>query len=299
MNDVLISESRKTMAGEINLTPTCSFIEFSSGNQAIPARSWGSIKDSHAAVLLVHGLGGHSAWFETIGRRLKVKGIYSVAYDQLGFGKRGKEKLSSYSQWLDDLSSVYTQLQNEIGDKPLYLAGNSMGAVVVCASANRLQPSGLVLFSPGFDGYPETFKLSYKACGILSALFAPQREIAVPYTPELVSRDGGAVAYMHADPERRFTVPGVMLLELLKLTGESRKQTKLIKCPTLMFTSGVDRIVSNAVNTEVFDQMRNENKKRIHMGESWHDLMFDPAIDQVSDQLANWIRQASKATTAP
>lgn len=299
MHDVLVSESRKAMTGEINLTPTCSFIELSAGKQTIPARSWGSIKDSHAVVLLVHGLGGHSAWFETIGRRLKVKGVYSVAYDQLGFGKRGKEKLTSYSQWLDDLSSVFKQLQKEIGDKPLYLAGNSMGAVVVCASASALSPHGLVLFSPGFDGYPETFKLSYKACGILSALVAPQREIAVPYTPELVSRDAGAVAYMLNDPERRFTVPGGMLLELLKLTGESRKQAKQIKCPTLMFTSGVDRIVSNAVNAEVFDKIPSQDKKRIHMGESWHDLMFDPAIDQVSEQLANWIRQSSKTKAAP
>jgi len=58
-----------------------------------------------------------------------------------------------------------------------------------------------------------------------------------------------------------------------------------------MFTSGVDRIVNNEVSTRVFDQLVAPNKKRSHIKEAWHDLMFDPEIDQVVDEVATFVSQ--------
>jgi len=62
-----------------------------------------------AGAILVHGLGAHSGWFEALGRRLRIRRIYSIAYDQVGFGKRKDEDFISYNQWLEDLETAFGQ----------------------------------------------------------------------------------------------------------------------------------------------------------------------------------------------
>jgi alpha-beta hydrolase superfamily lysophospholipase len=284
------------MASDINLTPTSSCFEITSQN--IPARSWGQTKDCHAAVVLVHGLGAHSGWFETLGRRLKVHGIYSVSYDQRGFGKRANQPLVSYNQWLDELCSVYEAVQDQVGNKPVFLAGNSMGGIEVAAVAPRLKPNGVVMFSPGFEGYPQTFTLSFRLQAITKALLVPNSPVELPYSTKLVSRDEQAVNYMDADTLKRFVFPAAMGLELLKMTNLAKRMVKQITCPTLLFTAGADRIVSNAVNSALYAQIPAKSKKRIHLPEAFHDLMFDPVIDQVADEAAGWIKLGTNYVSA-
>src|ERR1700723_3361840 len=122
---------------EINLTPTASLLEIERSGDissqpaegaGISARSWGTASECTAGALLVHGLGAHSGWFEAFGRRLKVNSIFVLAYDQLGFGKRGNEHFHSYEQWLDDLATAYRYQKQLIGDKPVFILANSMGA---------------------------------------------------------------------------------------------------------------------------------------------------------------------------
>src|SRR5580692_6317226 len=150
------------MDAEINLTPTASLLDIeplaqSKGEEAdhqpISARTWGLASDCTAGVLLVHGLGAHSGWFEAFGRRLKVNRFFVLAYDQLGFGKRHHEKFLSYEQWLDDLAAVFDYQRSLIGDKPLYICANSMGAAITlkAVSSQLVDPTGIALFSPALE----------------------------------------------------------------------------------------------------------------------------------------------------
>lgn len=276
------------MKAEINLTPTCSFFELNQDGP-ITGRTWGTASDSPAIVLLVHGLGAHSGWFEAIGRRLKVRGLFAVSYDQVGFGKRADQEFLGYEQWLDDLASVYNHLKKQYKDKPIFIMGNSMGGVVAMAGGPKLNPQGLILVAPGFDGYPETFKLGFRLKGMATALLSPNSLIDLPYGSDLVARDEQARAFMDSDPDGRFKLPAKMLLGLLKLTIYTNKYAKSSPCPLLMLTAGVDRIVNNEVSTRVFDALEAPTKKRRHFKDAWHDLLFDPVIDEVADEVTSFI----------
>src|SRR3990167_7701064 len=87
---------RNIMSSEINLTPTGTLFEIGPANEPITGRTWGTCSECRALGLLVHGLGAHSGWFEAMGRRLKVRRIYAMAYDQIGFGKRQDQPFFSY-----------------------------------------------------------------------------------------------------------------------------------------------------------------------------------------------------------
>lgn len=279
------------MKAEINLTPTCSFFELNEPQGPISGRTWGTASEAQAIVLLVHGLGANSGWFEALARRLKVRGLFTVSYDQVGFGKRANQTFQGFEQWLNDLTVVYNHLKTQYKDKPIFVMGNSMGGVVTMAAGPKLHPAGIVLFSPGFDGFPETFKLGFRLKAMATALLSPSSLVKLPYSSDLVTRDEGARAFMDADPEGRFQVPAKMLLELLKLTIYTSKNAKSSPCPFLMLTSGVDRIVNNEVSSKIFDELHAPMKKRRHFQDAWHDLLFDPVIDEVADEVTNFVSQ--------
>ncbi len=293
------------MVVDINLTPTASHIHIDRAQNGVdgtselakplPARTWGTPTECMAGAILVHGLGAHSGWFEALGRRLRIRRIYSIAYDQVGFGKRQEEEFTSYNQWLNDLETAFAYARRTIGDKPLYVMGNSMGAVVsVRALGDRLiDPMGLVMFSPGFDGNPEVFTLPFRVKALWQALTAPDTDVTLPYSPEMVTRDLGVRKWILNDPERRFTVPARMLLELLKITNDISARSKHIICPTIMFSAGVEKIVNPKVSEKIFAGLTCSKEKHVYQ-EAWHDLMFDPIIDEMSDRLAAWISQTSK-----
>ncbi len=241
--------------------------------------------------MLVHGLGAHSGWFEALGRQLKVRRLFAVSFDQVGFGKRREENFSSYSQWIDDVIGAFDHLKETLPGKPVYLMGNSMGALLSLVAADYVSPDGLVLFSPGFDGCPETFTLLYRLLTVVSAFLKPEEEVGLPYGCDLVTRDPSARQWIEADPQRRFRVPGKMMLELLKLSARVLKQRKSLSIPVLMMTAGQDRIVNNPVNNSFFSRISAPSKKTRHFPEAWHDLMFDPVIDEVADEILQWMSE--------
>jgi alpha-beta hydrolase superfamily lysophospholipase len=290
---------------DINLVPTSSQFEIVSPNgPPILARSWGSPNDCKAAALLIHGLGAHSGWFEAFARQLKIRHIYAVSYDHVGFGNQRNVAFVSYKQWLDDLIRVFDYLKSTLPPgKPVYLIGNSMGGLLSLVSVDYIHPNGLVLLSPGFDGYPATFTTMYRLQTIIKALVAPDLEVPLPYGPELVTRDATTREWIRKDPEGRFRVPGKHLLQLLKLSNATKNKAGQVKMPVLMLTAGYDKIVNNKVNESFFSKLTAPGKKSKHFVDAWHDLMFDPVVDEVADEVVNWIaeleREANRVSVGP
>lgn len=287
---------------DINLTPTATLFEVDSGSSAsrngaggsfgkVTGRTWGSASECQAAVLLIHGLGAHSGWFEALARRLKVRNLFVLSYDLVGFGKRIKQHYFSPSQWLTDLTAAYAYLKQLVGDKPIYLIGNSMGSIVALKGCPMLKPAGLALLSPGFEGHAQTFPLSYRVKTIIEALISPDKELALPYNLELVTGDKTVRDWLAKDPEWRSSVPGRMLFDLLKITQELRWSKLSVPCPALMLTAGQDRLVDNQVNARLFQRLASPSKRSRCFETAVHDLPLDPSVDEVADEIAQWIAE--------
>lgn len=293
------------MTADINLTPTCTYFEIGGGRMALPARSWGTPNDSRSAALLVHGLGAHSGWFEAFARQLKVRRIYTVSFDLKGFGKRRDEWVDDASVWVDEVIFAYDNLRRQLGPSvPINLIGNSAGALLCIAACEFIRPDGLILCSPGFQGYPKTFTKQYQLVTILKACLWPQLEVEVPYTPDMVSRDPASVRFMTDDVMRRFKLPGKMLLELLLLSQRTMKWLKHLEqfpAPLLMLTAGQDRIVDNVASEQIYRRIPAPYKQAHSFEHAWHDLMFDPVVDEVADWVLRWqgyLRDGSAGGTA-
>lgn len=279
---------------EINLTPTATLLEIDSSSgkkkqKKIPCRTWGIASESSAGIVLIHGLGGHAGWFEALSRRLKIKHIFVLSYDLVGFGKQKNERYLSYSQWLEDTTSVFVYLRSIMPDKPLFLLGNSMGALVALASCQSIKPSGLALLSPAFAGHSDIFTISYQLPHIFKAIANPNGELTLPYSTDLIAKEEQVKSWLDQDPSRRQAVPGKMLLDLFFLTQKLRWQRIKISCPLFMLTAEMDNIVDNQASELMFQHIISSNKKKTMLSGAMHDLALDPAIDQVGDLLVDWM----------
>jgi alpha-beta hydrolase superfamily lysophospholipase len=272
---------------EINLTPTATLLEIEALNK-IPCRSWGIASESNAAFLLIHGLGGHSGWFEALGRRLKVKHIFGLALDLNGFGKRKSNNGLKSEIWLKDIEIAFKYLSSVMGNKPIFLLGNSMGGLLALKACQRVKPSGLVLLSPAFGGHPKIFPFSYQFRQLFKTMADPNRQVELPYCTDLITRQEQLINWLDNDDDRRRTVPGKVLIDLLFLTQSLRMQNVKLDCPLLLVTAGKDGIVDNKATDFIYKQIKSTNKKKIVMPNSSHDLTMDSAIDQVTNLLAEW-----------
>ena len=291
------------MNDEINLTSTAKLVSFEahSGNRnwTVRACTWGDPEASHACALLVHGLGAHSGWFEAFARRLSAKGIFAMSYDQIGFGLRKDELFHSKNEWLDDLIASWGELKSIAGGakKPLYLIGNSMGAVVAYSCVGSVKPDAMILFSPGFDGHPVTFNIGYKLKALAAAIFAPDSDVILPYSVDDITPSQTVRDFLTADPQRRFAISARMGLELLKLTLATKGGSKIAHCPVLMATAGIEKIVDNNVSEKLFNELSAPVKKRLKYADSMHDLMFDPNLDEIVNEVCNWLASVTGSPT--
>ncbi len=273
-------------------------IVLSAEDTAIEATTWGDAETSQFGVLLIHGLGAHSRWFDPLANSLSAKNIFCLAHDQLGFGKRRKQQFVSHKQWVEDACTTFRQLRQMMAGRPAFLLGNSMGAVVAFHACPAANPSGLVMLSPGFEGYPDAFPLPFRANVLLKTLVNADSEVDLPYRVDLVTSNKELQREIENDPDKRFRLPARMLFELLLLTMNPGYPIKSIEQPVLMLTSGLDKVVDNKVSAAVFEKLRSRSKRAVRFENSWHDLVFDQAVDDVAVCIANWMAEvaASKST---
>jgi acylglycerol lipase len=276
------------MLTDIQLNPTCAFLPFAFAGETCQLRKWGKREGARALVLLVHGLGAESAWFEAAARELACRGFLVFAYDQRGFGSRSATILRSYKEWLEDLLLLARHLRATHANLPVYVLGNSMGALVVMAAAASLDLDGIIISSPGFDGDPHAFTFFYKLKAVVTALLAPGAQVALPYSLEIVARHQSVKKWLAENAPAKPTVPGSMLFELSKLSSQVLAGLKTVKAPLLMFTAGQDRVVNNSVSEKVFEALAAPSKKHICLEEAWHDLMFDPLVDEIAGEIVFW-----------
>ncbi|MBK9144018.1 MAG: alpha/beta fold hydrolase [Candidatus Melainabacteria bacterium] len=254
-------------------------------------RQWGDEQEARALVLIIHGLGAHSGWFEAFGSRLAMRRFGVFSFDQVGFGLRKDQTFNSRSQWQDEAVAVYNHVAGLASGKPVFLMGNSMGALVavkICRLLNP-RPGGVAIFSPGFDGFPGRFTIPYKLKAVATALIAPDTELALPYTVDDITSNQAVRDELAQDELKRLTIPARMGLELLNFTNELKKEVQTLPVPLFMATAGIETIVDNRHSERFFDKVDSPEKTRVTMDDCWHDLMFEAQLPRLLDELEPWL----------
>jgi len=154
-----------------------------------------------AGVLLVHGLGEHSARYEHVGLQLAEAGLETFGWDHRGFGASAGERawVTRWSDLHDDVEDRLAAARATLPGKPAVMYGHSLGGLIALGYclADRPGPDLLVLSAPGIDDNLAGWK---RALAPVLARLMPRLRVANGIAPEMLSRDPARQAAARTDP---------------------------------------------------------------------------------------------------
>jgi alpha-beta hydrolase superfamily lysophospholipase len=164
-------------------------------------RHWPAVSPPRAAVLLVHGLGEHSARYEHVGAQLAEAGLETFGWDHRGFGESGGERawIDAWDRLHDDVEDRLEATWAALPLKPVVMYGHSLGGLIAlgyCVS-DRPRPDLLVLSAPGIDDNVAAWKRSLAP---ILARVLPHLRVANGIAPSMLARDPARQEAARTDP---------------------------------------------------------------------------------------------------
>jgi alpha-beta hydrolase superfamily lysophospholipase len=242
-------------------------------------------------VLIVHGLGEHSARYEHVATRLREWGFQAVGYDHRGhglsLGPRGS--LQKDDDLLTDLATVIDHVR-ERHPGPFVLFGHSMGGLTVARFvAGELRPvDAVVLSSPALD---PGLTLVQQARLAVSRTLVPTLQAPSGIDPAFVSRDADAVLAYKNDPLVHNQVTGRLIQFVVDAGLYVRARASQWKLPTLLMWATADRLVRPA-GSAAFAALAPKDLVQAHPFEGYfHELVNEPleAREAVFDTMRGWL----------
>jgi len=243
-------------------------------------------KTPAATIFAIHGLGGHSLWFDKAGLFFNRQNINFFSFDLPGFGqsKYPIGEIDSYKTWVrvtkDTLVSFLYMLKTST---PFFILGHSMGALIAILLKKNVKSNGWILSVPGFEGYSKTWPLIKFIIPILfKSIFNPHQKIILPFGPELLTKNKKTQIKLKADPYRVINPTANIFKEVYFLAHAAKLNIKHLDEPVLMLMAEEDLVCSNLHMEKYFNQIKSNDKSMKVYTNSYHDsyLHFHFFINQ-------------------
>jgi alpha-beta hydrolase superfamily lysophospholipase len=275
--------------------PEHEWLRASDGSQLF-CRIWRG-KVGAPVVLYLHGIEGHSQWFENTATILNQKGITIYAPDRRGAGLNSRDRghLSSYKVFIDDINGIMRKICNQHMGHPIILWGNCWGAKAASLFAQDLkaasgegQPdlfpiSALVLSSPAIFSkvdYDMKTKLEIAANHMMGDRRA-LRKWPIPLTTSMFTDNPVYLEYLEKDPLRLTEATATFFVESHKLGGMAEKAAANITKPLIILQAGNDAIVDTDKLSKWYSKVKSPDKTMRLFPDAYHCLDFD----------ANWFKE--------
>jgi alpha-beta hydrolase superfamily lysophospholipase len=256
----------------------------------IQYRSW--IPDQiKAIVLVIHGIGSYSAYYEDMATYLAQNNIGVYGIDLRGFGNSifNLERLLTFSQLADDINCLRNIIKENYQDKSIYIIGESLGGVVGLnyAILYKDKLDGLILVSPAIVPY---MSVSFLWNIIVGFIKKSSRNLASPYPIKKIAADKEFLRKIGRDPLYKIEIP----LHFGRLMWEAQKKIKKycekITIPVLVLQSKKDKIVHPKGAKLIYQKIRSIDKQIGIFQKSYHALLNDIEKQLVFDYILKWIK---------
>jgi alpha-beta hydrolase superfamily lysophospholipase len=246
-----------------------------------------------AILLLVHGLGGHSERWEFLADFFLKNNISSYAIELKGFGETAylKGHIESFDIYYNDLHKLCQIIKEENPGKKIYLAGESIGALI-CFLFAILEPenfSGLILISPLFKN-----KLKFNLLDYLKIFFFllcnPKKQFEISFDAEMFTRDKDYINKINQDNREHRLATAKLFFEILLAWANLGFLKNRLKVPTLFLIAGQDKLVDTRMTKKLFESLKLENKKILEYPQMLHALSIDIGRNRVFEDILEWMQ---------
>jgi alpha-beta hydrolase superfamily lysophospholipase len=210
----------------------------------LPFRSWGDPGKARAIIVALHGFNDYSKSWEMPGAWWAERGLFTVAYDQRGFGAGPRPGIfPAEGVLVRDLETVVALLRADNPGIPLYLVGESMGsAVAMLAVADGLKVDGVVLGAPAVWGW-STMNPFYSAGLRLLAHTVPHDHVTGSGLGIVACDNRDVLIAMSRDPLVIKETRVDAVYALVSLMEQASKTAPLLPERTLLLYGDHDEVV--------------------------------------------------------
>ncbi|MFL5797424.1 MAG: alpha/beta hydrolase [Actinomycetota bacterium] len=244
-------------------------------------RDWPA-RERKAAVALVPGLAEHSGRYGHVAARLNETGYSVVAVDIRGHGRSAgwPGMVDGLDDWVADAEAAMARARAEAGDRPVFLMGHSLGALIAATHVIRSGDEGLA-------GLVLSSLAVLAGTALLESMGDPEGQ-GIPSAA--LSRDVEVQRAYDDDPlvfaDR---VPPESTAAALEAAIEVNQGAGAITLPVLMFHGELDAIADPDGARYFFEALGSTDKRlRIYEG-LLHETMNEPERDVVLDDLIAWL----------
>lgn len=265
-----------------------------SGGCSIYYQGWAPEAAPRALLLVSHGLGEHSARYQSLARHF-VGHDYAVAaldHNGHGYSEGIPGFVPTFDDYVADLGLFHEILVERYPEVPIILLGHSMGGLVAGRYLLRAQERfvGAVLSGAavrtGQQPGPTTLLLIR-----LLAMLTPRLGLTA-LDPAGVSRDPEVVRKYVEDPQvLHGKLSARLLSEFFASMAQLEREAGDLKLPLLILHGGEDRMVSPEGSKFLYETARSDDKTlKVYPG-LYHEIFNEPERDEILADVLNWCEQ--------
>ena len=281
------------MEQEIKIQEKESFFDGKEGAK-IYERFWLPEGDYKAILVIVHGYAEHSGRYDHVARFFCQHGLACAALDHRSHGKSsGKDtEIKDFRYFLDDLEMFITRVKEQLGDKPLFILGHSMGGAILSYFAIDRKPlvKGLIFSGAAVKLSDDFSPLLLSIVSILGKI-APRMKTQ-KLDGNAVSRDPQVVERYNADPlNYRGGIPARTGAELNLAIKFIQAHMQEIDQPALILFGSEDRLADPAGSKKLYEMASSKDKTmKVYEG-LYHEILNEPEKEQVMADILAWIEK--------
>jgi acylglycerol lipase len=247
-------------------------------------------------VVVLHGIGYHSAPYKVIADALNPHGTDVYGLDARGHGlSQGRRGfVGNQAEVGADVECMIRFVRQQQPTAKIFLLGDSMGADLALnyAKRNSHELAGLILMALALNLDFRQF-LSLESLSLMPYVVLAHREPVISLVGKRLeesSRDPEFVARRRIDPLAYKNVSFGYLLDVQRIVfGWRWKIAPRVHAPTLLIKGGKDRVVSHR-ECVAFDRLSASTDKTFKIySDVPHTTLWDPETPEILDLVGTWI----------
>jgi len=254
-------------------------------------------------VIYLHGIEGHSQWFENTAAVLNASGITVYAPDRRGAGmnRRDRGNLPNHKMYLADVEQTIRLVGRDFGGHPLVLMANcwsARAAAIIAREGHKPQAasfpalSGLVLICPAIytkADFPRLTKVRIFLDWIQGS-YRLGRYWPIPLKTSMFTKNPPYLEFIENDPLRLNAATTSFYVETFIMGCRAQWAAKQISLPTLFLQAENDEIVDNEKNNKWYTQLKTLHKTMRIFPDAQHSLDFDQTwFREYTHLLTDWL----------
>ncbi len=257
-------------------------------------RQWLPSGKPRSVVLLVHGLAEHSGRYEHVASHLINQGHAVFGFDFRGHGhSEGKRiYINHFSEFVEDLATVYGQAKASYPDLPFFLLAHSMGTTVALNFLIDRSPqvSGVILSGTALLAGSDISPMLLSLSGIIGTLLPKLPTVRL--NSRTISRDPAVVQAYHNDPlVYNGKIPARTGAELNRIFGYIQQNLPAITSP-LLILHGKDDELANPEGSNILYKGSASKDKTLKLWDGlYHEILNEQEKAQVLEMISNWIEE--------